>query len=457
MLLVQLLIGTALVAPAGAAPLGDYHHLVRTETWSEQWPDAAGKVEARTVTAEVWTAALQAALDAQGWLHVPARAQPYYLDGPLVLKSGQRLTADATAELRLRPGCNTCMVRNARVASFTNRPVPADAPLDTDIQIEGGIWTTLATGVSTNGNELGRSSKDSPVFGTHGVILLQNVRRGAVRHITVRQSRPFGVHLANAHDFTVEDVTLDHTRRDGVHVNGPASDGVVRGVRGASEDDVVALNAWEWMNYAPCYGPIERILVEDISGAPEGVPAANSVRLLPGVKRFEDGTTLDCPLQDITFRRVTDIRELKAYAQPNLELGRDRDASVGVGRMRNLRFEELTFNRPGRIELHADTDGLAIEHVRLNHPLPPGWHLLAIGPPSVTYTDGSTDPARWVEIFAPDLDCTVRRVTINGVLLRGSQTELTAEQVVRVIEQTINPDYPRSTPRGGTGKGIWVR
>jgi polygalacturonase len=45
-------------------------------------------VEIRTVTAEVWTQAFQAALDAGGRLHIPARGNSYYLDGPLVLKSG---------------------------------------------------------------------------------------------------------------------------------------------------------------------------------------------------------------------------------------------------------------------------------------------------------------------------------------------------------------------------------
>ena len=61
-----------------------------------------------------------------------------------------------------------------------------------------------------------------------------------------------------------------------------------------------------------------------MSGAPEGISAANAVRPLPGMKRFDDGTTLACPLENITLRRITDIREFKLYDQPNLEPGRDR-------------------------------------------------------------------------------------------------------------------------------------
>jgi enterochelin esterase-like enzyme len=36
--------------------LRDFRHLVRTESWTEKWPDASGKLETRSVTAEVWTA-----------------------------------------------------------------------------------------------------------------------------------------------------------------------------------------------------------------------------------------------------------------------------------------------------------------------------------------------------------------------------------------------------------------
>jgi hypothetical protein len=53
---------------------------------------------------------------------------------------------------------------------------------------------------------------------------------------------------------------------------------------------------------------------------------------------------------------------------------------------------------------------------------------------------GSSHPARWTEVFCPDLGCTVRNVNVTGVHARDSQTELPIERVVRVIEQKRNPD-----------------
>jgi hypothetical protein len=103
----------------------DFRHLVTSGTWEELWPDADGVMEARPVTAELWTTAMQAALDAAGALHIPARELPYCLDGPLILSSGQRLTAEPGAGMRLRPGTNTCMVRNRSLVGFPEGPVPA--------------------------------------------------------------------------------------------------------------------------------------------------------------------------------------------------------------------------------------------------------------------------------------------------------------------------------------------
>jgi hypothetical protein len=432
---------------------------VRVENWKESQVDVAGRSRVVPVTAEVWTEAFQAELDRSGSLHIPARDHPYYIDGPLVLKSGQRILAETGAEIRLKPGSNTCMVRNENVTGFADIPVPADTRPDTDLRLEGGIWTTLAvTPDESNGNLRGASSKPPAVAGTHGVILLQNVRRVVVRNLTVRQCRAFGVHLANARNFLVENLTLDGQRRDGVHVNGPASDGVIRGVRGDSHDDNVALNAWEWQNYAPSHGPIERVVIEDVTGAPSAARGADSIRLLPGVKRFSDGTLLECPIADITLRNITDIRDFKLYDQPNLEVGRDKDCSHGIGTLRNITFENLTFHRPGSIQVHANTNGLTVRGVKLLFPPPADYRLVELGPKSMTYRGApGTDPSRWVEVFSPDLDCVVRNVAVSDVRSIGATEPLPIERVVKVVEQRPNPEYPKTTPRGGTGKAVWIR
>ena len=128
---------------------------------------------------------------------------------------------------------------------------------------------------------------------------------------------------------------------------------------------------------------------------------------------------LDCPIHDITLRDITDIRDFKLYDQPNLEVGRDKDASAGIGTLKHITFEKLTFNRPGSIQVHANTDGLTIRDVKLHFAPSANYRLVELGPKSVTYKHKPSDPATWVEILSPDLDCAVRNLTISGVRLRG--------------------------------------
>ena len=440
------------VMASAADKLQDYRPLVRTNTWVERWPDADGKAQSIEVKGELWNEAIQAALAKRNTVHLPARPEPYYLTAPVILKSGQSLTADPAAEIRLTPGSNTCMVRNEHIIGFSDSPVPDGVQPDTDILIEGGIWTTLANGVpGANGNLRGASAKQNSVPGTHGVILLHNVRRVTVRNITVRRSKAFGVHLANAREFVVDGVRLDRHERDGVHVNGPASEGVIRHVSGDSHDDTVALNAWEWKNYAPSFGPIHHITIEHITGAPDGKRSTDAIRLLPGVKRFTDGSTLDCAIHDIMLRDITDIREFKFYDQPNLELGRDQDFSIALGKLRRIELQRLTFTRPGSIKVATEVDGLRVDDVNLGFTPSPSFKLLEIGPMSATYRHGD-DPSRWVEIFSPDRDVVVRGIRLGKVSANGQPLADVESRFLSVTNQQLNPNYPKTTPRGGIGQ-----
>jgi hypothetical protein len=48
-------------------------------------------------------------------------------------------------------------------------------------------------------------------------------------------------------------------------------------------------------------------------------------------------------------------------------------------------------------------------------------------------------------------------VNVSGVRIQDSPTDLPFEKVVKVIELKPNLDYPKTTPKGGTGKGILFR
>ncbi len=436
-----------------------------TASWTELWPDAGGGEVARVVTAKIWNAPIQAALAKHGAVFLPKRDEPYYINDPILLKSGQRLGARRETEIRLVPNTNTCMVRNEHLVSGQDRPIPADAVPDTGILIEGGVWTTLATRpAQSNGNGQGWPARQDRSLNCHGVILFSNVRGVCVRNLVVRQSRAHAVQLSNCSDFLVDQVTFDEHRRDGIHVNGPATYGVIRGIRGVTGDDVIALNAWDWANTVPSFGAIDHVLVDGIYGNPR-LNGTDEIRLLPGTKTFADGRKLDCPVADCVFRNLHDIRTFKVYDQPNLELGRDRDFCDPIGTIKNVYFEQLVFKRPGRFQIAANVEGLAVDDVQLNFdPASPDyrdWKLIEIGPMSETYKIKPQDPASWVELFSPDRDVTVRNFRLTNVRVQAGQDwqplPNAESDLVRVSDQKPNPDYPKTLPRGGRGRAIVIR
>ncbi len=213
------------------------------------------------------------------------------------------------------------------------------------------------------------------------------------------------------------------------------------------------------------FGAISNVLIEDVTArAPGPCP---EVRILGGTKNYDDGSHVACDISDCVFRRIRGIETFKMYDQPNLELGRDLDFADPIGTLRNLHFDDVEFGRPtaeAPFQIASNVDGLAIRNVTLafdpESPEGKAFKLVRIGPLSQTFKYDPVDTGRWVDIFSPDKDCTVSGLTLDAVQTRppDGQTCLVENTaaLVAVIQQTINEDYPNTTPRGGTGRGILV-
>ena len=238
------------------------------------------------------------------------------------MRSGHRLILNTTAEMRLKPGSNCCMVHNEHLVSGQNSPVSVGPGSDTDILITGGIWTTLATTFAQSNGNVHARAPGVPDFNSHGVIVLSNVRRAVVRDVTIRQCKPHAIQLSNCEEWCVADIRFEDQRRDGVHINGPASNGVIhniRCVRGAMGDDMVALNAWDWKNTSMSFGPIHHVLIDGVQGDSGDAPQTDQraeIRFLAGTKHYPDGTTLDCDI-DRGRSHYNGASDVKMYDQPN--------------------------------------------------------------------------------------------------------------------------------------------
>ena len=449
-------------------PLNHYQKLVATGTWDEVCLNEDGLEQTISVTAEIWTAAIQTALKNNKTVTIPYRQEPYYIDGPLILRSGNHLLVDPGAEIRLKPSTNTCMLRNEKIVNGQYGHVNLGTKPDTNIVIEGGIWTTLAVSKSqSNGNIRGRANSLDSFFGAHGVILLHNVKQVQVKNLVIKQCRPFGIQMGNCSEFLIENIFFDNTWRDGVHIEGPAEHGIIRNIDGVTGDDIVALNAWDWKHSSITFGPIENILVQNIVGRAENLWA--EMRLLAGTKKFVSGNKIDCNITNCVIKDIHNIPTFKIYDQPNGELGRDIDFADPIGQLYNICFEGIHVNEPVKkwyhpsdavFQIAANIHGMTMKNIILNFDLDSaiasGFKLVRIGPMSWTYKPKENDPNTWVELYSPDKDCRVKNLNISGVqtCVNGNKRPFAdIDKLVDVRNQVLNPDYPNTTPKGGTGKG----
>jgi hypothetical protein len=297
-----------------------------------------------------------------------------------------------------------------------------------------------------------------------GVIFFSNVRNFVIRNMTIRDGDQYAVLIAGCDHYIIEDLYFDRYKKDGVHINGPSSYGLVRRLHGTTGDDFVALNAWDWCSSSVSFGSIHNIIIQDIHGEHD------EIRLLPGRKTYNDGIRTECEIYNCLFRRISGIYNIKMYQQPNChnhELGmNDRSEIVGV--MRNICFSDLELahtETEGMAEVHlnamfeicADCENLIFENINIAETeetyLGSDMHLTDVGPKSSTWTRDKKDPDTWCELFDPDLICTAKNLYFKNIRFAGKECG-NINTLAHAHQLSLNPDYPLTLPKGGTGYGI---
>lgn len=228
------------------------------------------------------TAAIQELIDSgRCEVTLPAPEKHYLISKPLELPSGFRLVLPRFAVIRLADGANCVMVRNKLIHDHAHR-LASEVYLDKlqahlwgyvddfspdhpcrNIEVCGGIWDCNNQGQIPNH----QYSKDFSVREFYGYgMLFYNVTGLTLRDMTLKDPQRYAVTLAKVSYFTVENIVFDFNKgnpypinMDGIHLDGCCHYGVMRNLKGACYDDLIALNAHEGSR-----GPITNILIDGI-------------------------------------------------------------------------------------------------------------------------------------------------------------------------------------------------
>lgn len=207
------------------------------------------------------TAGLQKLLDGEQYeVLFPSPPVCLLISKPLKIHSGQTLLVDRRTVVRLKAGSDQVMLTNA----------DPDAGNE-NITLVGGVWDMDNEHQSQTEYQKTRRASDKPYAADAylGVaIRFHGVKNLTIRGLTIRNPVTFGLQLGNLRQFTIEDITFDYnlkrTNMDGVHIHGPARWGRITNLKGATNDDLVALNADDGRCFEMSRGPIEDVSVDGI-------------------------------------------------------------------------------------------------------------------------------------------------------------------------------------------------
>ena len=212
------------------------------------------------------TARLQALLDSgKGRVEFPDGT--FVVSKPLCIGSDTHLVCSPRTVVRLKDGANCPLIMNRSCAAGEDR----------NITVEGGVW---------DGNNVaqkrGRPRRPKMAGGgdINQLTVFAGVRNLHLKGLTLKDSDSYSIELTDVADFVVEDIVFDCNDRtpnqDGVHVDGFARDGLIRNIRGHTNDDLVALNSDEGSWRSPS-NDIVNVTIDGLYGGDDGYTA---VRLL---------------------------------------------------------------------------------------------------------------------------------------------------------------------------------
>ena len=232
---------------------------------------------------------------------LPAPEKCYLISKSLIIPSYFKLKLPRYAEIKLMDGANCFMVQNKTVDKyeirvpdymddeakaawwFVNQWSPEKENACHDFEIEGGIWNF--NNKNQRENPIWTHIYDEKKYNGYGM-MFYNVKNFRLSNMTLKDPVNFAVVLDTASYFTVENIDFDFNygnptavNMDGIHLDGNCHYGVLRNLKGACYDDLVALNAHEGH-----HGDITNITID-------GIYAENchsAVRLLTVVDKIEN-------------------------------------------------------------------------------------------------------------------------------------------------------------------------
>ena len=416
----------------------------------------------------VWSDAFQKALDENEILRIPASAEVYYIDRPILIPSDRRIVADDGAVIRLKKGVLTIMFRNVNTVDGTHAPIVSDCR-DRNIAIIGGRWEESVERRRGYGRS-GMFDENRSYYGVSTCMFFNNMDGLTLRDMTFVHCGGFAVQTGDITDMDIDNITFVECFADGLHLNGNTERVSVTNIRGQVGDDLVALNMYDWQNSSVDFGPTKTVLCENLELSKES--GYKAIRIEPGVYYYDDGSSVDCGLYDTIIKNVRGIKTFKLYYQtPRYKIDGGEPERGGPGSGDYLFFEDIDIDLdypldwfgeyinsdPVRgafagFEFGANIGHLFFENINLTlyRDQFPYSYLFCVGPKSCVI-DGGT-----MEVFDPYVSCEVGTVELKNIRVNGVEPDDITPYIRAVTFDNVNGDG-RSSGTGTIANVIYTK
>ncbi|MBO5215761.1 MAG: hypothetical protein J6B79_06195 [Clostridia bacterium] len=171
----------------------------------------------------------------------------------------------------LAPNAKLILKDNARCALIENEHFRGGGR-DYNIQVIGGIFDGNSDNQGFDCYDLIEHRNDfsyDPDRYSGKLIRFCHVDKITLKDLTVRNPNGYGIQIGDTVDFIVKDIFFDYNWHygctDGVHINGPAREGVIENLSGTTNDDMVSLTPVDEQHAECSEGEIKNITIRNVT------------------------------------------------------------------------------------------------------------------------------------------------------------------------------------------------
>ena len=217
----------------------------------------------------------------------------------------------------------------------------------TNADVENGNENIVIEGGKVDANNINNARLDWLHGPNSGLTFaFKKVKNLTIRNLISHNSESFNFRLCRVEDFLIEDITFSASHisknQDGVHISGWCKNGVIKNIKaeyGTTNDDLIAMNAdetdvGEKQLKGIESGPISDIYIENVYAQ----NCWSAVRIVSIFNSVENIT-----VKNLTAGVRAHAINMDATRYCETPIFKDEEYPKGVGSIKNINFENITF------------------------------------------------------------------------------------------------------------------